>query len=331
MGMRGRNRAWLAGLCLISGVATLSAADISGTLTDPQQRPVTGGNIRLLRRADSTRRETTSGDTGTYSFAALEPGEYRLTAEAPGFPVLSTTVTLSDAPQIRDLQFSSLATQNQILTVSAAVSDIGVFSPDPSQRLLIRDETLDANPGRPGMPVSIPGMPAESPAGGIKPPQYFVPGVAGDHGEPIAMFFQVGGFLFQNNLPTNAHGNGYADPNIIIPIAIESVQTDGGAFNIREGNNSINSAIVFGLRDRLEPTVRVTADSRNVNMVAGWSPPDPANKSWVGLEISYGNGYLDRLEHRKQYKGNVSKVFKAGKHDLTVYGIGYYGASFSQA
>ena len=67
------------------------------------------------------------------------------------------------------------------------------------------------------------------------------------------MFFQVGGFLFQNNLPANAHGNGYADPNVIIPIAIETVQTDGGAFNVREGNNSVNSAIVFGLRDRLEP------------------------------------------------------------------------------
>ncbi len=98
------------------------------------------------------------------------------------------------------------------------------------------------------MPVSIPGMPAESPAGGIKPPQYFVPGVAGDHGEPIAQFFQVGEYLFPNNLPANAHGNGYADPNILIPIAIESVQTDGGAFNVREGNDSVNAAMTFGLR-----------------------------------------------------------------------------------
>ena len=100
-------------------------------------------------------------------------------------------------------------------------SDVCVFEPDPAQRVMVRDQTLDANPGRPGMPVSIPGMPAESPAGGVKPPQYFVPGVAGDHGEPIAMFFEVGGYLVPNNLPANAHGNGYADPNVIIPLAIE--------------------------------------------------------------------------------------------------------------
>jgi len=168
----------------------------------------------------------------------------------------------------------------------------------------------------------------ESPAGGVKPPQYFVPGVAGDHGEPIAMFFQVGGFLFPNNLPANAHGNGYADPNVIIPIAIESVQTDGGAFNVREGNNSVNSSVIFGLRDRLDPMVRLTGDYRDLNLVTGWSPRDPSNKSWVGLEVSYGNGFLQRLEHRKQYKGNVSKVFDLGKHELTVYGIGYYGFAF---
>src|SRR5437588_7406615 len=82
----------------------------------------------------------------------------------------------------------------------------------------------------------------ESPAGGVKPPQYFVPGVAGDHGAPIAMFFQVGGILFQNNLPANAHGNAYADPNVIIPIALETVETDGGAFNVREAYNSVNTA-----------------------------------------------------------------------------------------
>ena len=142
------------------------------------------------------------------------------------------------------------------------------------------------------------------------------------------MFFQIGGFLFQNNLPANAHGNGYADPNVLIPIAIETIQTDGGSFNVREGNNSVNTAIVFGLRDRIEPMFRLTGDYRDVNLVTGWSPRDPANKMWMGLEIGLGNGFLDRLEHRKQYKGNVSKVFNIGNHDLTVYGIGYYGFAF---
>jgi hypothetical protein len=302
---------------------------ISGTLRDPEGKAVAGATIDLVRRGDDTRREVKTDETGTYRFSELPAGEYGLSAEYAGFaPIARTAVIAADRTPSIDLQFHSPAPRNESVIVSADVSDGGVFLPDPAERIMIRDETLDANPGRPGMPVSIPGMPVESPAGGVKPPQYFTPGVAGDHGEPIAMFFQVGGYLFQNNLPANAHGNGYADPNVIIPIAIENIQTDGGAFNVREGNNSENAAIVFGLRDRLEPMLRLTSDYRDLNLVTGWSPANPANRFWMGAEASYGNGFLERLEHRKQYKGNLSKVFEFGSHDLTVYGIGYYGFAY---
>jgi hypothetical protein len=316
------------GLCSSSGHAA-AATCLTGVLTDPQGQLIPNATIYLLRRADSTRRGIRTDVQGRFALPDLDAGEYRLTAESPGFSVLTQTIVVQvSGQQTQDLQFSQVASQDQSVTVTAAVPDVGVFEPDPAQRVMIRDQTLDANPGRPGMPVSIPGMPVETPAGGVKPPQYFAPGVAGDHGEPIAMFFQVGGYLFPNNLPANAHGNGYADPNVIIPVAIESVQTDGAAFNVREGNNSVNSTITFGLRERIEPMIRLTGDYRDLNLVTGWSPANPSNQFWVGAEVSVGNGYLNRLEHRKQYKGNISKVFHSGRHELSVYGIGYYGAAF---
>lgn len=308
--------------------AAVAATSVSGNVTDPQGSLVAGATVHLLRRADSSRREAQTDSQGQFYFSSVDAGEYQLTADYPGFAPITRTVVLSDSNRIENIQFSEIASQTESITVSADVSDIGLFAPDPAQRIIVREETLDANPGRPGIPISIPGMPVESPAGGVKPPQYFIPGVAGDHGEPIAMFFQVGGFLFPNNLPANAHGNGYADPNVIIPIAIDSAQIDGGAFNVREGNNSVNSSVIFGLRDRLEPMIRLTGDYRDLDLVTGWSPRDPANKSWVGLEASYGNGFLKRLEHRKQYKGNLSKVFDFGKHELTVYAFGYYGFAY---
>ncbi len=318
-------------LCLIVWGSLLEAAasTLTGCLTDTQGKVVSGATVSVLRRADSSRRTATTDQVGWFSLVGLDAGEYRLTAEFNGFAVLARTIVLSATGITSvDMQFANLASRSDSVTVTADVFDMGVFLPDPAQRVMIRDETLDANPGRPGMPISIAGMPVESPAGGVKPPQYFVPGVAGDHGEPIAMFFQVGGFLFQNNLPANAHGNGYADPNVIVPIAIESVQIDGGAFNVREGNNSENAAIVFGLRDRLEPMARLTMDYRDLNLVTGWSPKNPTVKAWAGGEISYGNGFLKRLEHRKQYKGNVSQVFDFGRNELTIYGLGYYGFAY---
>src|SRR5215469_11489082 len=310
------------------GPVASAATSLSGSLTDPQGGVVPGATVRLVRRADFSRNEIQTDGLGRFLFQNVEAGEYQLTAEYPGFAPITRTITLGDSTRSEDIQFFGIAAEIQSVNVSADISDAGLFAPDPAQRIMVRDETLDANPGRPGMPISIPGLPVESPAGGVKPPQYFVPGVAGDHGEPIAMFFQIGSFLFPNNLPANAHGNGYADPNVIIPVAVQSAQTDGGAFNVREGNNSVNSSVIFGLRDRLDPMIRLTGDYRDLNLVTGWSPRVPAKKSWVGLEVSYGNGFLERLEHRKQYKENVSKVFDLGKHELTVYGIGYYGFAY---
>ena len=45
------------------------------------------------------------------------------------------------------------------------------------------------------------------------------------------------------------------------------------------------------------------------------------------MQASYGNGFLDRLEHRQQYKFNGERVFDIGRHQLTLFGIGYYGRS----
>ena len=209
--------------------------------------------------------------------------------------------------------------------MTVVASEPSTLTPDPSTSIFIHDQVLDANPGRPGAPISIPGLPIETASGGIKAPQYFAPGVAGDHGEPIAQFFQIGDFLYPNNLPANAHGNGYADPNFLIAPTIEGVRIDGGAFNVREGNNSVDVAAAYVPRQQMTSFVQLTGDYRDGDVMAGWSPAD--GKGWIAGEFSFGNGFLERLEHRKQYKLNGFREFKLGQHQLTVFGVGYFGFS----
>jgi len=219
----------------------------------------------------------------------------------------------------RESQPAAVASRSDSVTVTADVSNLDIQSPDPGRQTLLRDEMLDANPGRPGAPMSIPGLPIESASGGIKAPQYFAPGVAGDHGEPIASYIQVGAFAVPNNLSANAHGNGYSDPNILIPAIIESVGTDGGAFNVREGNHAVDLAVTYGLRTAFDPFASLTADYRDVNLSAGWN--------WLAIEASVGNGFLDTPEHREQYKINAVKTWQVGAHDLSLLLVGYYGQS----
>ena len=319
----------LAGALLALCIAMRAAAawgmtSLSGSLTDPQGSVVAGATVRLLRPADQSHRESQTDSQGQFSFINVEPGDYRLIAEYPGFAPVTETVALSNGNQTENVRFSELASQIESVTVSADVNELSILAPDPAERVFVRQDMLDANPGRSGAPVSIPGYPIETAASGIKAPQYFAPGVAGDHGEPIAQFIAVGGYLVPNNLSANAHGNGYSDPNIFIPQVVESVQIDGGAFNVREGNHSVNLAATYGLRPHLDPFLTVTGDYRDIDVVTGLNP---TADSWMAFEGSYGNGLLDRLEHRQQYKLNGRRVFSVGEHRVTLLGIAYYGQS----
>ena len=310
-------------LAVLPGFA---AASLSGRLLDPRGGVVPGATIRLVRLADSAQNQTLTDSQGQFSVANLNPGEYHLTAEFPGFEPATRTVALADGQgHTENLQFVAVSRQVASVVVTADLNEINILAPDPGERVFVRQDLLDANPGRPGAPVSIPGDPVETASSGIKAPQYFAPGVAGDHGESIAQFIAVGGYLVPNNLSANAHGNGYADPNIFVPQAIESVQIDGGAFNVREGNHSVNLAATYGLRAHLDPFLTLTGDQRDVDLSTGLNI---GHESWLAFEASYGNGFLDRREHRQQYKINAQQGFTLGAHRLTLVGLGYYGQSF---
>jgi hypothetical protein len=297
---------------------------ITGKVTDPQGNAVADAPVSLVADDGKFAQQKATGNDGQFAFVGIVPGRYTFYLKVIGFDSVTRPLVLRDGELLTvDVQLKVAAAKEEV-RVSTDVLDVGVLTPDPAQRLLIRQETLDANPGRPGAPVSIPGLPIETASGGIKAPQYFAPGVAGDHGEPIASYIQIGSYLVSNNLSANAHGNGYADPNILVPLVIGSVQVDGGAFNVREGNHAQNLSATYGTRSRLDPTVTITGDYRDLDLVAGWSRDV---SSWIVVQASYGNGFLDRLEHRQQYKFNGFRTFEFGKHDLTLFGIGYYGVS----
>jgi hypothetical protein len=306
---------------------TLQAQEIvlKGRVLDPQENALPNASVQLIDRGQVIAQATSRAD-GQFALKARSAGTFTIKADAQGFRriIRPITVHANGNPPI-EIRVIQLSVRPENITVTADVNQSDVLSPDPGEKVFVSQDLLDANPGRPGAPVSIPGYPIETASGGIKAPQYFAPGVAGDHGEPIAQYIAVGSYLVPNNLSANAHGNGYADPNIFIPEVLESVQIDGGAFNVREGNHSVNMAATYGLRSRLDPFLTVTGDYRDIDVVAGLTP---GPNSWMAFEASYGNGFLDRLEHRQQYKFNGERVFKFSRHRLSLFGIAYYGFSY---
>ncbi len=313
----------LLGICLWHTAAGHSQSlRLQGHVLDQKDLPVSNAIISLAAAKERILVRTDSA--GSFALAAAAHRKYLLTVTAPGFLVLTKTV-IADGEQDLTLRLAPLLARNESVLVTSKVADLDILSPDPSERVFVRQQLLDANPGRPGAPVSIPGYPIETASSGIKAPQYFAPGVAGDHGEPIAQYILVGSYLVPNNLSANAHGNGYADPNVYIPAVLDSVEIDGGAFNVREGNHAVNLAATYGVRSTLTPFLTLTGDYRDLDAIAGFHP---SAKSMAAVEFSFGNGLLHRLEHRQQYKGNTERTMDRGNHEVTLMGIGYYGESF---
>lgn len=310
-----------------TSLAVAQSGRIDGRVVDPQGEAVPQAQIQLLNSDGNQAAQTSSDLQGHFGLLSIDPGVYQLRTGAPSFVTEVTSVSVEPGRQQEvTVQFEQIIADHQQVTVVASAPSS--LTPDPSQSIIIHDQVLDANPGRPGAPISIPGLPIESAAGGIKAPQYFAPGVAGDHGEPIAQFYQIGDFLYPNNLPANAHGNGYADPNFLIAPTIEGVRVDGAAFNVREGNNSIDVSASYLPRERVTSFVQLTGDYRDGDVMAGWGPSSPQTNAWIAGEVSFGDGFLERLEHRQQYKLNGFRQFNLGKHQLTVFGVGYYGFSY---
>ncbi len=316
----------LATLLLRVTATTQAAICVSGAVLDPAGHPVPGANVEFDTSAGGPVTGKTEAD-GTFAIALPSQGSYEVRVEAAGFAALTRRMTLNANSNEVTLRLENLAAAVQEVIVSGDVSAITLTDPDPSQRAMVREELLDANPGRPGAPVSLPGLPIETASGGIKAPQYFVPGVAGDHGEPIAQYIAVGGFLLPNNLSANAHGNGYADPNIYISAALGSVETDGGAFNVLEGNHSLNLAATYVTRPQLNRFVTLTGDYRDMDLTAGFAPSNPATKAWLALEANYGNGLMETLEHRQQYKWNAQWIINRAAHEISLLSVGYWGKS----
>jgi len=120
--------------------------------------------------------------------------------------------------------------------------------------LLRRGEVLEA----------VPGMIVTQHAGGGKANQYFLRGFNLDHGTDFAI--SIDGMPV--NMRTHAHGQGYADLNILIPELVERVDYYKGTYVARNGDLSSAGSADFNLIDAF-PQGFATVEFGEYNFVRG--------------------------------------------------------------
>ena len=79
---------------------------------------------------------------------------------------------------------------------------------------------------------TVPGVIITQHAGGGKANQYFLRGFNLDHGTDFAVFLDN----MPLNLPSHAHGEGYADMNVVIPELVQQIDWEKGPYYADVGN-----------------------------------------------------------------------------------------------
>src|SRR5688572_33397313 len=110
-------------LCLLMTSYAFSQVNssISGTVEDPSRALIPGVSVTAVNTQTGVETNTVSNESGTYTFPALIPGVYTVTASLPGFsPRSFNDVQLSAGVAIR-LNFT-LNVGNVATTVDVQVS-----------------------------------------------------------------------------------------------------------------------------------------------------------------------------------------------------------------
>jgi hypothetical protein len=209
-------------------------SQLSGTVVDTSGAVIAGATVQI-RSANGTVQGTTLSETnGSFVISGLAAGNYRLVASNPGFENKEILVTLgttgAPAPLRISLVVGSVSTT---INVQGREDDLIGIAESGTQGTVGAMEIQDRPILRSGEVLeTVPGLIITQHAGGGKANQYFLRGFNLDHGTDFAIFLDG----MPLNLPSHAHGEGYADMNIVIPEFVKRVDYEKGPYYADVGN-----------------------------------------------------------------------------------------------
>src|SRR5271165_608531 len=214
------------------------AADVlvSGTVVDTSGAAIAGATVQV-QSANGTVLTTTQSDTnGSFTISGLSPGDYRLAVSHADFETkeipVSRGTTEAPAPLRISLAVSAVSTT---VNVQGRADDLVGIADSGTQGTVGANEIQDRPILRSGEVLeTVPGLIITQHAGGGKANQYFLRGFNLDHGTDFAVFLDD----MPLNLPSHAHGEGYADMNTVIPEFVERVDAEKGPYYGEVGNFS---------------------------------------------------------------------------------------------
>jgi outer membrane receptor protein involved in Fe transport len=239
---------------LVSG-----AGEVGGRVVAASGSPLPGVVVEA-RGANGVTGTATSDEDGRYAIAELPAGSYQLSFQLAGF---ATSVRRDVAVQgghatALHATLHLAATTEVVVTARRTFTDLSTL--DPGQELagiasaassgvIAASQLEDRSMHRPADVLErVPGVVVSQHSGEGKANQYYVRGFNIDHGTDLAL--TVAGTPV--NMPTNGHGQGYADASFLIPELIGGIQYKKGPYYAEEGDFSAAGAVNVGYLNLLD-------------------------------------------------------------------------------
>lgn len=226
---------------LIAGtLATAQTAGISGTVVDNVEQKSLPGVVVTVAELNTG---ANTNEQGAYEIKNLADGTYTLTYSIIGYEPFTKKINCKNGEQKKlNVSLKPSALNLAEITISAASTKQGENKMD-----LI---AMQLQPLKSAQDLlrTVPGLFIAQHAGGGKAEQIFVRGTDNDHGTDFLVMFDG----IPVNLPSHAHGQGYADMHFMIPEVVGKASFFKGPFEAKLGDFSIAGAALFNSKYRLE-------------------------------------------------------------------------------
>jgi hypothetical protein len=184
----------------------------------------------------------------------------------------------------------------------------------------------------------VPGLMVSQHAGGGKSDQYFIRGFDADHGTDIAIFADG----IPVNMPSHAHGQGYADTHFLIPETISTVDVHKGPYSARFGDFYTAGAMELQTIDHVDgPTLWIAGGApltgprsfeQYNRRIVGMASPElrdrDTDRSLIAAQIADTDGPFESAQRFRQGNALVKWQGQVGRGDLRLE-TSWYAASWN--
>lgn len=293
-------------LQLIAIVSRAHNGSITGQVIEKSTGLELAGAVVKLQPANLY---TTSNNLGIFTYQNLPAGEYSLIVSYLGYG--SDTL---EHVVVRDAETTTIRVE--LAPSAIQLKDVEVTTaPDrPFQNFSALDIRVRPINTTQDMMRMVPGLFIAQHAGGGKAEQMFLRGFDIDHGTDVNV--SVDGMPV--NMPSHAHGQGYADLHFVIPELVENIEFKKGPYAADAGDFATAGVVRFHITDaidrnmiKLEGGSFNTARAMAAFNLLGKQAERQNRHAYLASEAFYSDGYFDKPQgfQRLNLLGKYSALF----------------------